>query len=359
MKIAILGDTALYGKFSIENNARIYKYLEPVKSELSQYDYIVLNLETPFAVDQKPWGYKSAYIKSLPENVKILKYLGVQSVCLANNHLFDFGRSSYELTKRILEENGIKYFGVENKADLININNNKIAFTGFCCYSTNPQGTGKRGINEFDYNPVLNALSEFHNQGYNNIMSVHAGQEHVNYPNSDHIKFARKLSDRIPYVYYGHHPHVLQGIENYKDSLHFYSLGNFCFDDVYTDKSKLPLVKMSDNNKSSMIVSLTYEENKLMFYEIIPIFDAIPCKAEEKKQILDSLIKYSEKLKADTTEYDYYRNNLLNKYISGRKQMRNIRWYLKRLNLKSIRMILNAYSNKKFYVLNVKKFVND
>ena len=41
-----------------------------------------------------------------------------------------------------------------------------------------------------------------------------------------------------------HHPHVAQGIEMHKSSLIAYSLGNFCFDDVYTSVSKAPLVKL-------------------------------------------------------------------------------------------------------------------
>jgi poly-gamma-glutamate synthesis protein (capsule biosynthesis protein) len=88
---------------------------------------------------------------------------------------------------------------------------------------------------------------------------------------------ARKLSNVAPFVLYGHHPHVLQGVEEAKDSLFAYSLGNFCFDDVYTNKSSEPLVKMTNNNKESAILSLEYKDSKLIRHEMIPIFDGALC----------------------------------------------------------------------------------
>ena len=349
MKIALLGDTALYGKFCVKENPDLYNYLSSVKKELEGYDYVVLNLETPFVNNQKPWGHKSAFIKSAPENVEVLKYLGVDSVCLANNHMFDYGQSSFQYTKELLDKYGIRYFGVEDKVDLIEIAGNKIAFSGYCCYSTNPQGLAKTGVNKLDYKEVEQSLIHYQNLGYTNIISVHAGQEHVNYPNYDHIKFARKLSSVCQYVYYGHHPHVLQGIETVNNSLLAYSLGNFCFDDVYTSISTLPIVKMSDNNKSSVIVSLEYKDSTLIGFEMIPLFDCVISEGVHKNKISSDIKKYSEKLREDKTEYVLFRQQLLAAYIEGRKSKRDLNWYLKRINYNSFKMVLNSYRNQKKY----------
>jgi len=357
MKIALLGDIALYGKFSVMENPNLYGFLSSIKKELETYDYVVLNLETPFVNNQKPWGHKSAFIKSAPGNIEVLKFLGVNSVCLANNHMFDYGQSSFQYTKELLDNYGIHYFGVEERVDLVEIAGNKIAFSGYCCYSTNPQGLTKKGVNKLDYKDVEEIMIHNHNLGYNNIISIHAGQEHVNYPNYDHIQFARKLSSVCPYIYYGHHPHVLQGIETVNNSLIAYSLGNFCFDDVYTSKSVSPLVKMSDNNRSSAVLSLEYEDNTLIGYEIIPLFDSVVCEYDHKNKISTDIKKYSEKLKEEKNEYVQYRQQLLNAYVEGRKNNRNIKWYLKRMNYNSIRLIINSYKNQKKYNNSIIKYL--
>ena len=271
MKIALLGDTAFFGK-NTTNNHGVFDYFKDIREKLKEYDDVVVNLETPFNIDSKPNGYKSAYISSTTSDIELLKYLGVTTVNLANNHLFDYGKKSYELTKQILSDNGFQYFGVEKKQVLIEKEGNKIAFSGYCCYSSNPLGLCDDGVNELFYPTVEKTLTDNSNNGYNNILSIHAGAEHINFPSFDHIKFARKLSGIVPYVYYGHHPHVLQGIEKYNESIIAYSLGNFCFDDIYTEKSKTPLVRQTENNKSSIILELEYQDNKLLRYNSIAIF---------------------------------------------------------------------------------------
>lgn len=357
MKIALLGDTAFYGKFCVKENPNLYNYLSSVKKELEAYDYVVLNLETPFVNNQKPWGHKSAFIKSAPENIELLKYLGVNAVCLANNHMFDYGQSAFEFTKELLNKYGIQYFGVEDKVVLVEKAGNKIAFSGYCCYSTNPQGLTRRGVNKLDFREVEATLSLYHKQGYSNIVSVHAGQEHVNYPNYDHIQFARKLSDNLPYVYYGHHPHVLQGIEKYKSSVHLYSLGNFCFDDVYTIKSTTPLVKMSENNKRSVIISLEYKDNCLVNNTLIPIYDAQICTKNISDNINELMNEYSKTLQLPQDEYKLKRNRLLREYLASRKTMRNLNWYLKRLNFSSLMQIYNAKANAKKYFKSIVQYL--
>lgn len=349
MKIALLGDAAFYGKFClIDGSPKLY--LEKTSALLRTFDYVVLNLETPFALSNaKQYGSKSAYIKSNPVNVDLLKYLGVNAVCLANNHMFDFGYESYELTKKILTDNGIHYFGVENKDLKIDVLGNKIAFSGYCCYSTNPINASMKGVNVLDYQVVERKLKEDQSMRFASILSIHAGQEHVNYPNYDHIEMARKLSNISPFVYYGHHPHVLQGLEEYNESLFAYSLGNFCFDDVYTDKSSNPLVKMSDNNKESAILSIEFQDSKLTGYEIIPLYDAQVTDEEQEKQLLQKITEYSNQLQEDKKVYIEKRAYLLNTYIQSRKSKRDFNWYLKRLNINSVKMIINSYQNNKKY----------
>jgi len=356
MKIALLGDIAFFGKNTI-NNSHIFDYYKDVRILLTQYDYVVANLETPFADGLDPFGHKSAYIYSEIQNIELLKYLGISIVNLANNHLFDYGRKSYELTKQILIENSISYFGIEKKQVLVEKDENKIAFTGYCCYSTNPLGISNEGVNELNYPDIEKTMAQNSTIGYLNILSIHAGQEHINYPNYDHIKFARKLSEIDSYVYYGHHPHVLQGIEEYNNSLIAYSLGNFCFDDIYTNRSDRPLVKQTDNNKSSIVLELEYQKNKLVNYKPIPIYAGDEKMEIGSHKINKNLDHYSLTLKTDEKEYIKMRDEVVTSLVQNRNAKRDLRWYLKRMNLRTFFVVKDLYNNKNKYIIRFKKYL--
>lgn len=62
------------------------------------------------------------------------------------------------------------------------------------------------------------------------IVTVHWGKEYVNEPTAEQRLLAHAAVDAGAHLVLGHHPHVLQGIEFYKDGVIAYSLGNFVFD---------------------------------------------------------------------------------------------------------------------------------
>ncbi len=357
MKIALLGDIALFGKFSSKNNVNLKGYFASVSKLLEQVDYVVGNLETPFVDGQKTYGAKSAHICTYLQDIEVLKLLHIDAVNLANNHMFDYGLSAYELTKKHLEAHNIKYFGVEGKKCYVEKYDSKIALSGYCCYSTNPLGMGVNGINELNVPVVYSQMKQNNENGYLNIVSVHAGQEHVNYPDYDSIMLARQLGKKMDYVYYGHHPHVIQGIEKKCNSLLLYSLGNFCFDDVYTKKSASPLIRLSENNKMGIIVILDVQVNKLVDYQIVPIYMGGAEMIVGNDMVLGDIELYSKALDLPMEEYMNRRRILIDRYIQDRKKNRNLDWYFKRLNLNSLKMIINSRNNYRKYLLNVKKYL--
>lgn len=363
MKIALIGDIAFYGKYSLNNN-RIFDYFNDVASFLGKYDYVVGNLESPICGTNKPRGHKSAYIKSELKNVELLKYLNIDAVNLSNNHIFDYGVKGANETKQILQKNNIAYFGTENNQLLIEKKNCKLAFSGYCCYSTNALGyyNSKKniGVNILNAFKVEEVLINNDKRGYLNIASFHIGQEHVNHPNYDHILMARKFANKVPYIFYGHHPHVMQGIEEIENSLLAYSLGNFCFDDVYTTKSSNPLVKQSIENKKSYILSLEIDKNKILKFEMIPLYAGeSKMNVGVDKEIIDDLNSYSKFLNLEKDVYQLIRQEKISNYITNRKKNRDLHWYLKRLNLNSIGMIINSKLNQKKYEHCIKDYIDE
>lgn len=354
MKIAFLGDIAFFGKHKY-SNTYIQNYLEPLKLALKGYDYVVGNLETPVRTNQVPYGSKSAHICCEPEDLNLLKYLGIDAVGLANNHIYDFGQSSLDQTIKVLTDLNIKWFGCHNKFLDLQKKNISLRFGAYCCYSTNPYGL-ENGVNELS---SVNCIDFFNGCKESNkypILLGHFGEEHVNIPNTDHIRFFRKLADKYNYTLIGHHPHVCQGIETLGNSLLAYSLGNVLFDDVYTSKSDKPLIKQSKNNKSSMILEIEFDSDGVVNFDIRPVYFGekikFSCPSLDKK-----LHNYSKVLDLSLQDLAEKRKKKLNHYISNRKQKRDFNWYLKRLNYNSLVLIFNAHKNKNKYKKKILKFI--
>ena len=362
MKLALLGDIALFGVFSKTNNLNLEQKLKDISDYLSTFDYVVGNLETPFSSARRTFGAKSAYICANPDDVTILKILHIDAVTLANNHMFDYGKEGYELTKQLLNKSGIEWYGCEGKELRLTKDGNRLSIAGFCCYTSNPiccVQYGDYGVNAYNLLKAKEFIKKSQIEGYLPIIAVHAGLEHVNYPSLDHVRAARLLADSGNYVYYGHHPHVIQGVEAYRGSLIAHSLGNFCFDDVWTDaSSEKPLVELTDNNRTGLILELTIENSKLMSWkeQVIHIENNAIIRLVNN----DAIKKYNEILQEcekNTDKYTANRQSILYKRIEERKSKRNYIWYLKRLRLRFVKIILNARRNSKYFNENVLKFI--
>ena len=362
MKIALLGDMAFFGRMSVNENPKTEEYFSEVADYLKELDYVVGNLETPFSEKKKTNGAKSAYICADVENVRTLKQLHVNAVCLANNHMFDYGTEGYETTKRVLAANGIEYFGAEGKELRVDVGGSNVAFSGFCCYTSNPLRCvhyGEYGVNAYNIEKVRQVLTNNANEGYLNIVAVHAGMEHVNYPSIEHVRAARLLAEVCPYVYYGHHPHVIQGFEEYKGAVIAHSLGNFCFDDVYSDKSSKPLVELTENNRTGAILELEVEGNQIQSWREKIVYIA----KDGRMKLIETSAEVAEyngalaTCEGDSATYTAKRNQILSARFSERKSARNLMWYLKRLRPRYVQIMLNARKNAKKYNENVLKYI--
>lgn len=357
MKIALLGDIALIGSYSCYHNTNLIKNgWGGVSSWLSKNcDYVVGNLETPFSYERKSFGAKSAFLCSEPENIELLKMLHVNAVTLANNHMFDFGKEGYELTKTLLKDAGIDWFGAEGREHRLVYGDNKLVFTGWCCYSSNPQGcvnNGQYGLNEFDLPVVEERMKQNNLEGWLNITSIHAGIEHVHYPSIETIKVADKLTRICPFIYYGHHPHVAQPVEfKENNSLIAYSLGNFCFDDVYSNPgAKKPLVELTEDNRKSFIIVVTIERNKILGYEVKPIYigkEGIELGRGVTEQELNGYLDVMKSM--SESEYEDLRRASRQEWEAPRKSQRDLRWIIKHLRLRYLRLFMNDKRNKKKY----------
>jgi poly-gamma-glutamate synthesis protein (capsule biosynthesis protein) len=361
MKIAFLGDIALIGKYDLTQSLDSKQKLKPIADYLKKFDHVIGNLETPLTSKKTSLVCKSMHLRSDPINVEILKFLNIDIVSLANNHSYDFGRQGIDDTIDILKFNNIDFYGIDNK----NIQIGNISLRGYCCLTTNPFGyntkSKEKGVNILNFKKVISDVKTDNINGKISAISMHWGDEHTNYPRYEHIKFSRHLSKINNVVINGHHPHVIQGIEEINNSIIAYSQGNFCFDDCKSITGTGMELKQNDSNRESFILEVEFECNKIINTKTTGIneIDGI-IKLKNLNQKLNRLNK--ELLNIDDIHiYQCMREAQFNDKTFRLEKFgsKDIMWYLKRINYYAIGAFLFAKFNQQKYSKMLKDWENE
>ena len=163
-----------------------------------------------------------------------LKSAHVSIVSTANNHAYDYGRRALRETILNLDSAGIARVGtsidsVQTFAPVV-LERAGIR-VGFLAYTQFMNFTGRwvGHVSLFDEQRVAGEIAALHTKADFVVVSYHGGSEYVDLPPGAVKRDLRVLADAGADVVVGHHPHFVQGIEWYKNTLLFYSLGNFVF----------------------------------------------------------------------------------------------------------------------------------
>lgn len=162
------------------------------------------------------------------------------AVCLANNHILDYGQDAFEDTLKYLDEKGIRFFGAGNEINNFNnpciviIGNKKIAIFGYACASTNPilETNNNYGIAELKLDKIKEDINAFKEKVDYIVLQFHWGQEEIPFPNYEDVIIARQCIDIGADLIIGHHAHVRQSVQIYNGKHIFYGIGNFIFPDL-------------------------------------------------------------------------------------------------------------------------------
>src|SRR3989344_3635840 len=159
---------------------------------------------------------------------------------------------------------------------------------GFLAYSYSAFNDGKNSahpqISTLDIDKLQLDIEDIQSRGANFIVvSMHAGTEYTRKPNQRQIDFARAAIDAGADIVIGHHPHWIQDIDIYQGKPIFYSLGNFVFDQMW-----------SQETREGLMVRLAIRDKRLERAELIPIIiDNYCCPRladeEEKTAILKKI----------------------------------------------------------------------
>ena len=157
---------------------------------------------------------------------------GFDAISLANNHARDFGEEGRSSSMEALRAAGIVHSGREGTTAILRRGEVFIAFLAFA--------VTKNSNMLLDYELAFDTIAAHAEEHDIVIVSFHGGaegtdvthipfaaEEYYDEPRGDVVWFARGAIDAGADLVVGHGPHVVRGMERYKERLIAYSLGNF------------------------------------------------------------------------------------------------------------------------------------
>lgn len=183
-------------------------------------DFTVANCECVFTdreLAEIDKGYEGAYwYKSASKNAGIFTAGGVEIISLANNHTDDYGDEGKEDTIAAVEAAGLLWGDDEN---VVYVEKYGFRIAVICVSLPSARW----------YSHILSLLTEAEEKSDFQIVYFHGGTERVYSPPDYIVETCHALADAGADLLVGHHPHVLQPVEDYNGVKIVYSLGNFIF----------------------------------------------------------------------------------------------------------------------------------
>lgn len=212
---------------------------------LSQPDVMFANLEGP--VSDKGTDRHNLYsFRMDPKTIGVLRDAGIDVVSFANNHVGDWNREAFEDTVTRLKEGGIISCGAgmnkEEAARPAIVQQDNGYRIGYLCFSDVPP-TGviatatSSGIILASDPDLATIISNAKKEVDTLIVSFHWGVEYETVHNARQEEIAKRAIDAGADLIVGHHPHVAQDLGEYKGVPIIYSLGNFIFDQKFSEET--------------------------------------------------------------------------------------------------------------------------
>lgn len=174
----------------------------------------------------------------------------ISAVNIGNNHILNFGEKGLEETKNNLKNFGVEYFGDpqdENNFLIKEINGLKIGMVNYNQFSKiSAVETGEK-------------IKEVKKQSDLVVVYTHWGSEYQLTQNKSQEEKAHAFIEAGADLIIGSHPHVVQPLEIYQGKMIFYSLGNFIFDQYFSEDTKTMLavgISISGNSTEAVLTPL-------------------------------------------------------------------------------------------------------
>jgi len=236
---------------------------EHVKKIQLEPDLMFGNLETVLAPDMGTSGLYDLEMKGKTEYAHELSEVGFNVMSVANNHAMQHGIDAFRHTVSELKKSGIHPVGVvdNQKSNCFSFEKCgiKIAVIG---YSFRPEkyDNGNIPYAVGQASKLLEHVGELRSHYSHVIVSIHWGEEYIHYPSVEQVKLAKRIIDAGASLIIGHHPHVLQGVEEYNNGIIVYSLGNYIFDHWQRE------------TRETIIFDCQFGKDRVQCFKVIPVY---------------------------------------------------------------------------------------
>lgn len=227
---------------------------------LRSADLVFGNLEGP--ISDKGYDTGGLYsFRANPLSIQGLLFAGFDILSVANNHMFDYSSEALIDTFRNLEKNNISYVGAgddferAHKTIIKNVNGINIGFLAYTNLLSSYVGSSDHKPNMAypDKDQILLDIKNTKDIVDFVVLSFHWGDEYETKSNSYQQDLAYFVIDNGADLVIGHHPHVVQEVEKYKEGYIAYSLGNFIFDQNF-----------SEDTGNGLILEVTIDESRII-----------------------------------------------------------------------------------------------
>ena len=195
-------------------------FLRHAQTLFAHDDFTFVNLEGVLADSARGQNKSLKWnFRGITEYADILSLGSVEGVTLGNNHSDDFGKTGLQSTQDTLDSAGIAWC-INQQICFFEKDGIKIAFLGFReAYFPRYREWLKSEIPRLKAEESVDAV----------VVNYHGGRQYWPKHRASQTEDMRFAVDCGADLVIGHHPHVLQGMERYRDRMIVYSLGNFCY----------------------------------------------------------------------------------------------------------------------------------
>lgn len=287
------GDVLMRGATeSIYDSQGVEGLISPdLLAQMQNADLCMINQEFPFGVGGTQAPDKQFTFKSDPKYVQAFLDMGVDIVSLANNHVLDFGPEVLSQTFTTLDDAGIDYVGAGETIERAKawesyeINGSKIAILSASrvipVVEWNVDNAQPGVFCTYDPTQLIEQIKLAEQEHDLVIVTVHWGIERAAYPEDYQREMAKQYIDAGADLIVGNHPHVIQGVEYYKDVPIVYSLGNYLF---------------NQSNQPTAALKVHVDEDKKLRLQMIPIATSNYQVYASEGQAATDMIAYIEEL---------------------------------------------------------------
>ena len=218
--------------------------LRPIKPYIELADYASVNHETQLSSGKlKQRLPKSVTFYSPVELPAILGWAGFDYVALGNNHTWDYQDEGLASTTKALDAAKLAYSGAgmdeaeARQPHIAQLGGQPFGFLSYVgwagTFSPSQAAKGKKGGAALGGSAVFKEDLQKIPGSTVSVLQYHSGLEYSEAPAMSERMRLREAVDQGADVAIGHHSHVIQGFEVYRNRLVAYSLGNFLFDQYH------------------------------------------------------------------------------------------------------------------------------